>query len=139
MQKIDLKKLSDAEYSIISDWELLGELLGSWTVEKQGLEIEFYVQDLQIDAEGNIYKPTDFHYRDNSYSDADTGYNRVEDIDFEWTAYDIMITREEFKAKLLEYLKEDAELYLNILSVRPENVTMQNFKTFLQDFTTYLK
>lgn len=135
MHKIDLTKLSDAEYSIISDWELLG----SWTVEKQGLEIEFYVQDLQIDAEGNIYKPTDFYYRDNSYADADTGYNRVEDIDFEWTAYDIMITRAEFKAKLLEYLKEDAELYLNIFSVRPENVTMQNFKTFLQDFTNYLK
>jgi len=135
MKNIDLKKLSDAEHTVISDWETLG----AWRVEnRDGVEIDFAVEDLQIDEKGNIYKPTDFYYKNNSYSDADTGHNTVEDIDFEWTAYDVMITREELKAKLLEYLKEDADMYLTIADVHPDRVNAKHFITFLKDFKSYL-
>lgn len=113
MKKLDIKTITDAKYEAITDYDLLG----GWKVEdSHGIEFDFDFSDLQEDEKGNILKPTSFNYNQSSYCDEGIGYNTVDDSDFQWLDYEVMITKEELDAIIKGYIHDDAVFMTGLLA-----------------------
>lgn len=78
VEKEEENELSEKVYKFIEDLKNKNE-------DYEAFDLDF--KDLKIDEEGNIYYPTDYEYIPSSYCDADTGYNTVDESEFEWLDY----------------------------------------------------